>query len=275
VFEADDRIDPNLFALAFEATGFLDETLAGLALNENDVAFASRFLLIYYGARIYGATTAGVMLLAQRQGREATIMARCQYDYFIQMLYYDTYRDEANNVLSLLSQNAYHFRFSKRAGLDITDTWNEEEAARLEVLARRAKEPDFTVQVKERLLKDPEFAKAAEDGNPFAAWFFKNVEASFRTHWTYGGSIVHAAPVDIPNVIIRHENGYTVTVDSRMKAPNKTIADLTQRCFSAMGLIRWRCSVEMEEKHIAWAARFQEVADRHVDEPTDTRSMHD
>lgn len=75
-FEADDQVEADLFALAFEATRFLDDTLADLALDENGAAFASQFLLLYYGARIYGATTAGMMLLAQRQGREATIMVR-------------------------------------------------------------------------------------------------------------------------------------------------------------------------------------------------------
>jgi hypothetical protein len=126
------------------------------------------------------------------------------------------------------------------------------------------------------LKKDSDFLKSAKDGNPFAKWFFKNVEASFRTHWTYGSSIVHASPVDIPNVIVpRPDNHFTVNVDSRMKAPNKTIADLTQRCFSAMGLIRWRFALPFTDEHTLWSTEFQRVADRRKDEPTDIRSTHD
>jgi hypothetical protein len=42
-----------------------------------------------------------------------------------------------------------------------------------------------------------------------------------------------------------------------------------------MGLIRWRFGEEFTDEHSAWATEFQRVADRHEDEPTDVRSMHD
>jgi hypothetical protein len=77
------------------------------------------------------------------------------------------------------------------------------------------------------------------------------------------------------SISARDDGHFTINVDSRMKAPNMTIADLTQCCFSAMGLIRWRCDRPTEEKHIDWAARFQDVAERHIDEAIDARSMHD
>lgn len=78
------------------------------------------------------------------------------------------------------------------------------------------------------------------------------------------------------NILIRRpDNHWDITVDSRMKAPNKTVMDITQRCFSAIGLLRWRFDLDFEERHIQWATRFGAVADRHVDEPADTRSIHD
>jgi len=275
LFEADDRVDPDLFTLATQAWRFLDETLAGLRLNRSLPEFPSRLLLLYHGARIFGASCAGTMLLAQRMGREATIMARCQYDYFLKMLYYDTYHDTARRVLELLDQGAWDYVFHKKAGSDFSGI-DPQELARVQALEKEAKEPNFTTDVMKGLKRDSDFLNDANNGNPFAKWFFNNIEASFRTHWTYGSSIVHASPVDIPNVILQRPDGaFTITVDSRMKAPNKTIADLTQRCFSAMGLIRWRFGEEFKDEHSAWATQFQRIADRHEAEPTDVRSMHD
>jgi hypothetical protein len=275
LFEADDRVDPDLFLLATRAWGFMDATLDGLRMDRTLPEFASRLLLVYFGARIHGATTAGTMLLTQRLGREATIMARCQYDYFLKMLYYDTYHSEANKALELLDKGAYNYVFHKKAGSDLSKL-DPAEVARVRPLAKDAKELNFTNEVVRRLKEDSEFIGAADDGNPFAKWFLQNVEASFRTHWTYGSSIVHASPVDIPNVVVpRPDTHFTVNVDSRMKAPNKTIADLTQRCFSAMGLIRWRFGLPFTDEHTPWSTEFQAVADRHKDEPADVRSMHD
>lgn len=274
-FHGDARVDPDLFTLATQAWGFLDEALAGLRINRTLPEFPSRLLLLYHGARIFGASSAGTMLLAQSMGREATIMARCQYDYFLKMLYYDTYHDEAKRVLDLLDDGVWNYIFRKKAGLDFSDV-DPEELARVKALAKSVEEPNFTNDVMRGLRNDSKFLQDAEDGNPFAKWFFKNVDASFRTHWTYGSSIVHASPVDIPNVIVpRADGGFTINVDSRMKAPNKTIADLNQRCFSAMGLIRWRFGEPFTKDHEAWAIQFAAVAARHEDEPTDVRSMHD
>lgn len=275
LFEADDRVDPDLFQLSTTAWGFLDETLDGLRMDRRLPEYASRALLVYFGARIFGATSAGVMLLTQRFGREATIMARCQYDYFLKMLYYDTYHSKANEVLKLLDEGVYDYLLHKKAGLDLSAV-DPSEIARVSALAEQAKEPNFTNDVKDGLLRDSDFLKSANDGNPFAKWFFHNVEASFRTHWSYGSSIVHASPVDIPNVIVpRPGNQFTVVVDSRMKGPNKTIADLTQRCFLATGLIRWRFGLKIPDEYTTWTNEFENVCKRHEDEPVNRRSMHD
>jgi hypothetical protein len=60
-----------------------------------------------------------------------------------------------------------------------------------------------------------------------------------------------------------------------MKAPNKSIAGLTQRCFSTMGLIRWRFGVPFTDDHQSWVSEFESVADRRKDEPADIRSTLD
>lgn len=122
---------------------------------------------------------------------------------------------------------------------------------------------------------DEDLVKLAGGDNLFAVWFFKNLDASYRMHWTYGSTIVHASPVDLSNLVVPTDDGnFIVNVDSRMKAPNKTIADAAQRCFSAMGLLRWRFGLDFSEAHIRWARDFGAVADEYKDEPADTRGMH-
>lgn len=274
VFDIDERIDPDLFFAATEAWGFLDESLDGLRLNRDESAFASRVLLIYFATRIHGATAGASMVLAHRFGREAIILNRCQYEYFIKMLYYDHFGEKAAKVIELLE--AHDFKFARKVGVELATRWSEEDIQRLNVLVKQAEDANFTNTIIKNLKTDPEFLRSSTGENPFAAWFIENCESSFRTHWNYGSTIVHAEPVDLVRVVVPRADGhFDVTVDSRMKGPNKTISDLAQRAFSAMGMIRWRFDLPFEEKHIAWAQRFQETADRHKDEPVDTSSMHD
>lgn len=274
-FDIDERVDPELFEAGTRAWGFLDDTLEGLRVDRSDDAFASHMLMIYYAARIHGVTAATSMLVAHRLGREAIMAARSQYEYFIKMLYYDHRHMDAKAVIDLLE--AHDFRFAKKVGRDVAAMWSAEDIERLEALTKEARKGEnFTDGVFNQLRNDETFLKLAGGDNPFAVWFFKNLDRAFATHWTYGSTIVHASPVDLPNVVVPREDGhFNVNVDSRMKAPNKTIADVSQRCFSAMGLLRWRFGLEFSDAHIEWSQRFSEITDRHKDVPTDVRSMHD
>jgi hypothetical protein len=275
VFEGDDRVDVELLLFCMRACRFLDDTLPGLRLRHDD-AFCSKLLLIYYATRIHAATASGAMLVTQGLGREAIIMGRCQYDYFLKMLYYDTYHDRARAVVDLLDEGAWGYQLWRKSGLETEAHWSNEEAKRLDALLKANPEPSFTDVIMKGLKRDASFLQSGEEGNPFAAWFAKNIDASFRTHWRYGSTIVHASPVDIPNVIVKQPNGtFMINVDSKMYAPNKTIADLAQRCFSAMGMLRWRFDLGFSDEHIAWSGEFQNIADGHKDEATDVRSMHD
>ncbi|MGZ3499576.1 MAG: hypothetical protein ACXWNK_15850 [Vulcanimicrobiaceae bacterium] len=274
-FDIDERIDSELFEASTRAWGLLDDTLNGLRVDRSDEAFSSRILVIYYATRIYGVTVATAMLFAHRLGREAIMAARSQYEYFIKMLYYDHRHADAKAVTDLLE--AHDFRFAAKVGRNVEALWSPEDIDRLNALSKEArKQENFTNEVFERLRNDETFLKLAGGDNPFATWFFQNLDKAFATHWTYGSTIVHASPVDLTNVVVpRHDGHFNVNVDSRMKAPNKMIADVTQRCFSAMGLIRWRFGLEFSDAHIQWAQRFSEICERHKDEPTDIRSMHD
>lgn len=272
-FEIDERIDPDLFGAAAQTWSFLDETFNGLRFTwGTGEEWASRMLLLYFAARLHGASVAVPMLLAQRLGREAIMAARSQYEYFIKMLYYDHRHDEARNIFQLLE--AHDYKFLKKVGVDITARWSEHDIERLNAASKRAGDFDFTGAVNS-LRADETFLKLAGGDNPFATWFFKNLDAAFNTHWRYGSTIVHASPVDLNNVIVPINGHFMITVDSRMKAPNKTIADAAQRCFSAMGMLRWRFGLDFTDAHIHWAEAFGSIADRHKDEPTDRRSMHD
>lgn len=63
------------------------------------------------------------------------------------------------------------------------------------------------------LRADETFLKLGGGDNPFAAWFFKNVDAAFNTHWRYGTTIVHASPLDIDNLIVPMEDAiFMITV---------------------------------------------------------------
>jgi hypothetical protein len=229
--------------------------------------------MIYYATRIYGASAAATMAIAHRLGREAIILSRCPYEYFVKMLYYDHYHHEAAKVMSLL--RSYAYRFAESLGLDARRDLSEDAVQKLEELSKAAYRGNLRLIV-DSLKADPLFAKSAEDGNPFAIGFLRNADSMFKTHWTYGSSVLHAGAEDMANVLIRRpDNHWDINVDSRMKAPNKTVLDVTQRCFSTTGLLRWRFELGFDDRHIQWATRVGAVADRHLDEPTDTRSMHD
>ncbi len=94
----DDRVDSDLFLLATQAWGFLDATLDGLRMNRTLPEFASRMLLVYFGARIYGRQH------RRRDATSAEAQARSdhhdawQYDYFLKMLYYDTYHSKPDKI---------------------------------------------------------------------------------------------------------------------------------------------------------------------------------
>jgi hypothetical protein len=273
VFLGDGRLDPDLFDLASQSWAFLDETLDGLRLNEQADDWASRMLMIYYATRIHGASAAATMAIAHRLGREAIILSRCQYEYFVKMLYYDHYHDEAARVMQLL--HSYAFRFAESVGLNVRGNLSEGAVQKLEELSKAAYRGNFRAIV-DSLKADALFADSAQDENPFAIGFLKNAESMFKTHWTYGSSVLHAGAEDMANVLIsRPDNRWDINVDSRMKAPNKTVLDVTQRCFSAIGLLRWRFGLGFDDRHIQWAKCFGAVADNHVAEPTDIKSMHD
>ncbi len=275
-FDGDERIDSDLFRLSIQAADFLDRTLVGLKLDESEISASSKKLLIYLGARVHGASVAASMLLPQRLGREAIIIARCQFDYYLQMLYFDTYREKADDILKLLDEGAFAYRFWKRAKLDLSDRWSSAEIEKFESEYHKTADFNLTNEIRNRLLVDADFIKAAHDGNPFANGLLQHFEAQFPTHWTYGSSIVHASPADIPNVMSRQTDvDFVINVDSRMKAPNKTTADIAQRCFSAACLVRWRFGLSFDEEYTNWAERLTVVAKRHEREATDTRSMHD
>ena len=216
------------------------------------------------------------MLLAQRLGREAIILMRCQYDYWLKMLYYDTYPSVASEVVKLVDEGAYEYEFRKKARLDLTFL-SQSDIKRLDKLSKRAKEPNFTDGIVNGLRKDISFRKAADaDENAFAKWFYANIDATFAGHWKYGSSIVHASPQDLPKVLVQlPDDCIMINVDSRMKAPNKTIADSAQRCFSAMSLLRWRFSLEFSDEHLKWPERLSAAMAPHVNEKTDAYSMHD
>lgn len=271
-FEIDERVDPDLFAAAAQTWSFLDETLNGLRFEWNSGnEWASRMLLLYFAARIHGVSVAVPMLLAQRLGREAIMAARSQYEYFIKMLYFDHRHEEAGKIFRELE--AHDYVFLKKAGVDVSNHWSDEGIAKLESVG--VKDLNFTGAVN-ALRADEGFLKLAGGDNPFAVWFFKNLEPAFNVHWRYGSTIVHASPVDLNNVILPVDDvHFMINVDSRMKAPNKMIADAAQRCFSAMGMIRWRFGLDFTDAHIRWSQAFGAITDRHKDEPADRRSMHD
>ena len=271
----DNRVDGAVFFAATEALRFLDNTLPGLSIKHDD-AFASKLLLIYFGTRIHGAAAAVPILLTQRLGREAIIMMRCQYDYWLKMLYYDTYHAEADAVIELVDKGAYEYEFQKKAHLDLSYLC-EADIQKFDELAKLAKEPNFTTEIVGGLRRDIAFQKAADaNDNPFAKWFYANIDSTFAGHWKYGSSIVHASPQDMPKVLVKSPDGsIMINVDSRMKAPNKTIADSAQRCFSAMSLLRWRFGLEYTPEHLEWPALLNGAMVPYLDEATDTYSMHD
>ena len=273
VFDGEGRLDPELFELAANAWSFLDESLNGLRLNQADACWASRVLAIYYAARIHGASAAATMAIGQRLGREAIILSRCQYEYFVKMLYYDHYSEAASDVIRLL--RSYGYRFAEALGFEVQGDLPQEAIAKLEELSKRAYRSDFAAIVR-ALRSNESFSASARSGNPFAVGLLNNVDSMFKVLWTYGSSVLHAGVEDIVNVMIPRADGHwDVNVDSRMKAPNKTVCDVTQRCFSATGLLRWRFELGFEPRHVRWAQRFGEVAARHTNEPADIKSMHD
>lgn len=189
VFYGDNRLDPKLFGLATQSWGFLDDVLNGLRLDEQSEEWASRMLMIYYATRIHGASAAATMAVAHRLGREAIILSRCQYEYFIKMLYYDHYHDHAANVMKLLS--SYAFRFAESLGFDVRSDLSEDIILKLEELSKAAYRGNFRLIV-DSLKAARRFGDSAQDGNPFAIGLLKNAESMFRTHWTYGSSVLHA-----------------------------------------------------------------------------------
>ncbi len=197
-------------------------------------------------------------------------MARAQYEYFLKMIYFDHYPERARDVMKSL--DVHDFCFWRQVGSDLTSRWSAEQIKAFEDAT--VGETDFAA-IMESLKRDRRFFKAQES-NPFALWFFKNFQSSYRVHWVYGSTVVHASPVDINNVVTSDDDkNLIINVDSRMKAPNLTVADLAQRCFSAAGLIRMRFDREMGEDAVDWARRFQETVAEYEDEPVDVRSMHD
>lgn len=273
-FQIDERIDPALFAACTNAWLFLDATLDGLRLDRTNPAFASRVLLVYFAARLYGATVASAMLLAHRLGREAIILGRSQYEYFIKMLYFDHFHGEAKKITDLLE--AHDFKFAQKVRRDVAKHWSPDDMERLQELSKQARELRFKDDSGNGLRGDDEFFRLSGGDNPFATWFFKNLDSAFNVHWNYGSTIVHASPVDLINVVVPREDGhFYVNVDSRMKGPNCRLIDTAQRCFSAMGLLRWRFGLQFTDEHIEWAKTFTPLADRYKDEPMDLRSMHE
>lgn len=268
-FDGDERVDLELVTHTAKAWADLEESLSALTFDQ-DEAWASRILVIYYATRLHGATAGATMLLAHRQGREAMMLARSQFESFIRMLYYTTFSARASDLVSKL--NLKRYLFEKRARIDVESRWSPE----LRRMFDEAKDGRITLgEMITQLEVDGDF-RNSRSTNPFAEWFFKNAWDAYRVLWMYASEVMHASIIDLPNVIVGETRGeFALTVDSRMKAPNKQLLDLAQRCYSAAGLIRRVFSIETTPDHVIWGRTFEILWQRHAAEVTGLGSMHD
>lgn len=162
-FSGDDRLDPDLFALAAKSWEFLNDALTDIRLDRRSTEWSSRVLAVYYASRMYGASAGATMMIAHGLGREAIILSRCQYEYFIKLLYYDHNHEEATNILELL--DSYSLRFAESVNLDVRQGLSEEAVAKLERLSKAAYRGNL-VAIVNRLENDPRLKESAEEGNP-------------------------------------------------------------------------------------------------------------
>ena len=228
--------------------------------------YASDLTTLYFGIRIHGVTTAGVLLVAHGLGREAIHMERSQYEFFLKMLYYEHNRSKAIDFVDSIPKSAK--RFADKAQISLV--LSEDDLKEIEELPG---DLDF-VSMRRALLNDTKFTRQGSN-NPIISGFLRNALASFRDHWLYASNVLHASNLDMQNVIVAKDDGFMINVDSRNKHPNRAIADFGQRAFASAVFVAAHFGIEVGDRAIELAQRLGDAASPHLEEPGSTRSMHD
>jgi hypothetical protein len=265
----DERVSIPLLETALRCGVYLDRVLAavrGVRHASNEV-YASDLTTLYFGTRVHGVTAAGCLLVAHGLGREAVHMERSQYEFFLKMFYYEYHRSKAVEFVKGIPKSAKEF--AERAGL--ASSYTEEELQEIESL--RDSEPDF-VSMRTALLRNSRFTRQFSS-NPIIKGFLKNAFASFRDHWLYGSSVLHASNLDMTNVIVEKDDVLMINVDSRNKHPNRAIADFGQRAFVTAVFVSVHFGLDVGDEAVALAERLQEAAAPHRSEPGSVRGVHD
>jgi hypothetical protein len=266
---ADERVSIHLLEAVLQCNHYLDRALAaasGVRHASNEV-YASDLTTLYFGARVHGVTAAGCLLVAHGFGREAVHMERSQYEFFLKILYYEHKRSKAVDFVNGIPKSAKEF--ADRAGL----AWSYTAQELREIESLPDAKLDF-VSMRTTLLRDPRFAGQLNN-NPIIKGFLENAIASFRDHWLYGSSVLHASNLDMPNVIVEKGGALMINVDSRNKHPNRAIADFGQRAFVTAAFVSVHFGLEVGREAVALAERLQETVAPHLSEPGSVRSIHD
>jgi hypothetical protein len=266
---ADERVSIPLLNAALQCGLYLDHVLAAVrgVRHKNDEIYASDLTTLYFAARIHGVTAAGSLLAAHGLGREAVHMERSQYEFFLKMLYYDHKRQKAIDFVDSIPKSA--MAFADRGKF----AWSYSEEELKEIGALPDAEPDF-VSMRDHLLRDSRFTRQFSS-NPIIKGFLANARASFRNHWLYASSVLHASNLDMTNVIVDKDGDLIINVDSRNKHPNRSIADFGQRAFVTAIYVSVHFGSEIGNDVTALAERLQDAVHPHLDEPGSVRSIHD
>jgi len=253
-YELDDRLDKELVDLNQAAYRLLQEALAGsykLQLTPDGMPDAVQYYLLYVAALIYGASDAALTLALHNLGREARILERQIFEYWLRAQYYADRPDEARVAL-------HSTMFQEKALLD--ELQYSKDSERYRDVARICSEIEATVPEAARYREPSVYSIIDPKNNSELAQFY-------ALHYRASSQMAHASFNGVGGVWGLEG----LSFDSRQKNPNFSIVQTTSYLIAFMTLINEKLELGMATKLESIKRSFSGVQERIIDDMTGAR----
>lgn len=186
---------------------------------------AWKIFVLYYGARIWGSFSGGIMLRAHGFNREAQYLDRASYEFYTKLLYYATRREEAEEAVKSFPKQ--HIKFIKKLKYEAEHFLDQEQMKLAESVIDYDGDANFTT-MRERLMNDERFLTAASQ--PSVKFYLNEAVNRWNLNWILPSQVVHGTLMDLIAASKLDPESASVTgeLDSLRPHPNGELLDSCQ-----------------------------------------------
>jgi|ERR1700680_1315857 len=241
-YTLDQRVDKELANFNQETYRFLQSIFASgykVRYEKDGMPNAVDYFLLYNSALLYGAADAVLTLVLHNLGREARILERQAFEYWVRATHYASNPDAARLAL-------YSTPFQEKRILD--DLGYDKNQKRYRRLARICQEVQQKVPDAENYREPPLRAIINPKGDP-------DLNRFYALHYRVSSQMAHATSAGVGGVW----NTDGLSFDSRQKNPNYTLVNVTIYLLAFLTLLSEHMSIDISAKLSASKERWNRI----------------